>query len=141
MKHNNNNNNNGSGGFMRAMSPVTVDYPGSDTMPLTSSPGINRSFSPVNQNTHSVAIEDPYSNEPVMFSMMDMKQTRYGSPTSPVPTRTMSPRYEDNYYEQTTSPSRIRRPSWERNPSQFTDQSGDNMVRDWLWQSPDRRNT
>lgn len=168
---------------MRAMSPVTVDYPRSmtnDTIPLTASTGTGRPLSPPNaqlayqqqQQTRNVAIEDPYSNQPVMFSMVDVnQQQRYGSPTtnmSPqdIPMRSMnnnSTRYteEDSYsYDQTTAPHKVRRPSWERGndmselhmqPSspppppqlqqqQQSGQPGDQMVRDWLWQSPDRRN-
>ncbi|OAD05277.1 hypothetical protein MUCCIDRAFT_80369 [Mucor lusitanicus CBS 277.49] len=180
------------GGFMRAMSPVTVDYPHSlsnDTMPLTSSAGTNRPLSPPDayqQQQRNLAVEDPYSSQPVMFSMMDIKQqqqqARYGSPTSPtqmgrhdIPMRgmnsgsisrinTSSPqsgrRYGDDEidymeYEQTRSPHKIGRPSWERSndmselnmQSQYQQQQqqpgqpGEQMVRDWLWQSPDRRNT
>jgi hypothetical protein len=185
---------------MRAMSPVTVDYPHSlthDTVPLTSSAGtagMGRPLSPLDnkiggyqlqqqQQARNVAIEDPYSNEQVMFSMMDVsspkqqqqQQTRYASPTSPsirhdIPMRgiggngrTMSPqqrRYaeEDDYldHQQTASPSKIRRPSWERRddmgspylqqqpsspqPQHPGQPAGEQMVRDWLWQSPDRRN-
>lgn len=175
---------------MRAMSPVTVDYPHSltnDTIPLTSSAGtagMGRPLSPPQQQqqqqqARNVAIEDPYSNEPVMFSMMDVsspkeQQQRYASPSSPrhdIPMRgigsgrSMSPsqaqrRYMDeNDYmdQQTTSPSKIRRPSWERRDDmsdphymqqqqstspqlQHSGQPGEQMVRDWLWQSPDRRN-
>ena len=193
---------------MRAMSPVTVDYPHSlsnDTMPLTSSAGIGRPLSPPEsqmsyqqmqqqqqqQQQRNLAVEDPYSNQPVMFSMMDIKQqqARYASPTSPtnigrhdIPMRGMnsgsisrintsspqSRRYGDDEidymeYEQTRSPHKIRRPSWERSndmnelnmqsshqlqqhqqqqqQQQQSGQPGEQMVRDWLWQSPDRRNT
>ncbi|KAI9255427.1 hypothetical protein EDC94DRAFT_523974 [Helicostylum pulchrum] len=100
----------------------------------------------------NMAIEDPYSNQPVMFSMMDVnakaaRQQRYASPTSP----TNMGRYTPDH-SQTTAPTRIRRPSWERkdeemnhpsSPQQVQNpgQPGDQIVRDWLWQSPDRRNT
>ncbi|KAI9348835.1 hypothetical protein BD770DRAFT_446206 [Pilaira anomala] len=193
---------NNNGGFMRAMSPVTVDYPHSltnDTIPLTSSASGRPLSPPDNHHHHQVtasrnmAIEDPYSNQPVMFSMMDVsskqqqqqQQQRYvTSPTSPtsmsrhdIPLRgmnsmdsrsnTMSPqmnRYADedeymgyapDHMKQTTVPGRMRRPSWERkeedmslpsSPQQqqqqqnISGQPGDQMVRDWLWQSPDRRN-
>ncbi|CEP12708.1 hypothetical protein [Parasitella parasitica] len=194
-----NNSNTNSGGFMRAMSPVTVDYLHSlsnDTMPLTLSTGSGRPSSPseshINfqqqrqqQYRHNLTVQVPYSSQPVVFSMMDVKQqqaqqqqqqARYGSPTSPahiVPMRSMnsgsigrintmsssSSRYDDDEYiqdyEQTRSPQRIRRPSWERSndiselaipPSHQIQQHqlgqpGEQIVRDWLWQSPDRRNT
>ncbi|GAA5798865.1 hypothetical protein HPULCUR_004272 [Helicostylum pulchrum] len=188
------NNSSNSGGFMRAMSPVTVDYPhslGNDTMPLTSAASGRPLSPPDNQANRNMAIEDPYSNQPVMFSMMDVnakaaRQQRYASPTSPtnmgrhdIPMRgmnsmdgrsnNMSPQHrfvdEDDYmdmspnmvgytpdHSQTTAPTRIRRPSWERkdeemnhpsSPQQVQNpgQPGDQIVRDWLWQSPDRRNT
>lgn len=110
-------------GFMRAMSPVTVDhYSNVDTMPLTS--GL-RSPTEKYSNKRSVAIEDPYSSEPVMFSMMDMGQnnnSRYGSP---IPMRGMSPRFD------TTSPTNIRRPSWER-PTQYKDQNSGYATHDWV---------
>lgn len=204
--HNTSNNNNNQGGFMRAMSPVTVDYPHSltnDTIPLTASTGTGRPLSPEAQQMayrqqqqqpkpRNVAVEDPYNNEPVMFTMMDVSSSknhlqRYGSPSSPstasrndIPlrgmnsmdrSRTMSPqqrRYiheeDDDYmdvnpnvgyidHKQTTAPHQIRRPSWEQRGSDINDvnaqsmpqqplpgQQGDQMVRDWLWQSPDRRN-
>lgn len=186
-------NNSNNGGFMRAMSPVTVDYPHSltnDTIPLTSSASGRPLSPPDNQVTASrnMAIEDPYSNQPVMFSMMDVsskqQQQRYvTSPTTPtsmgrhdIPLRgmnsmdsrsnTMSPQvnrypdedeymgYSPDHVKQTTAPGRIRRPSWERkeddlslpsSPQQLQQnaagQPGDQIVRDWLWQSPDRRNT
>lgn len=180
---------------MRPMSPVTVDYPHSltnDTVPLTSSAATGRPFSPPEsqlayqqqQQARNMAIEDPYSSKPVMFSMIETKRSppsqRYAEPTSPssmsrhdIPMRgmnsmdsrsnTMSPpqrRYvdEDDYmdanpnmgyipdHQQTTAPQRIRRPSWERRDEELTSpqlpgQPGDQIVRDWLWQSPDRRNT
>lgn len=196
-------NNNSNGGFMRAMSPVTVDYPHSltnDTIPLTASTGTGRPTSPETQHmayrqqqqqqkARNVAVEDPYNNEPVMFTMMDASnkhsQQRYGAPTSPsiasrhdIPmrgmnsmdrSRTISPqqhRYveeEEDYmdvnpnvgyieHKQTTAPHKIRRPSWERgntdinelnsqsSPQHRLGQPEDQVVRDWLWQSPDRRN-
>lgn len=161
---------------MRPMSPITVDYPHSltnDTVPLTSPAG--RPFSPVESpKQRNMAIEDPYSSQPVMFSMMDGKKSsssqRYAEPLSPtsmsrhdIPMRgmnsmdsrnnTLSPtqrrfleedEYRDTYTEhtQTTAPARIRRPSWERREEPTVAQpGGDQIVRDWLWQSPDRRNT
>jgi hypothetical protein len=177
-------------GFMRAMSPITVDYPHSptnDTVPLTSS-AATRPLSPSNsqgyysKKNHNIAVEDPYNSEPVMFSMMDAGTKRYASPTSPTPNsirndipmhgmgsnrmNTMSPqqRYRDNddyfdtnpnssYYveqERAVSPQKNRRLSWEQKEdfNEMTPQStaghpnqpGNQMVRDWLWQSPDRRN-
>ncbi|KAI7894416.1 uncharacterized protein EV154DRAFT_498675 [Mucor mucedo] len=172
---------NANGGFMRPMSPITVDYPQSlthDTVPLTSPAG--RPFSPIESpQLRNMAVEDPYSSQPVMFSMMEGKKSsssqRYNEPSSPgsmgrhdIPMRgmnssidsrnnTMSPpqrrfmeedEYMDTYTEhtQTTAPSRIRRPSWERRdeptqPITVSQPGGDQIVRDWLWQSPDRRNT
>ncbi|KAI9257987.1 hypothetical protein BDA99DRAFT_514937 [Phascolomyces articulosus] len=71
------------GVFMRAMSPVNVDYPGSvgtETQALTSSaahPGYNR----------NISIDDPYSSQSIVFSMVDPKggasspSTRYPTPT------------------------------------------------------------
>jgi hypothetical protein len=199
-------NNNNNGGFMRAMSPVTVDYPHSltnDTIPLTASTGTGRPISPEaqqmayrqqqqQQKARNVAVEDPYNNEQVMFTMMDVSTSkqhlqRYGNtPVSPstashhdIPMRgmsnsidrgNMSPQHryveeEDDYmdvnpnmgyveHKQTTAPHKIRRPSWERAGNDINDvnaqslpqqhrpgQPEDQIVRDWLWQSPDRRNT
>ncbi|KAI8646950.1 hypothetical protein BD408DRAFT_399238 [Parasitella parasitica] len=186
-----NNSNTNSGGFMRVMSPVAVNYPPSlsnDTMPLTSPTATGRPLSPseshINfqqqQYRNNLTVQDPYSSQPVMFSMMDTKQQQPQQPTSPthiIPMRGMhagsdninrintlsssARRYDDDDiidyvgYEQTRSPHKIRRPSWERSndmselnmPSshQFEQQQlgqpGEQMVRDWLWQSPDRRTT
>ncbi|KAI8890677.1 hypothetical protein K501DRAFT_265673 [Backusella circina FSU 941] len=178
-------------GFMRAMSPITVDYPHSltnDTVSLTANAAINRPLSPsssqgyYSKKSRNLTIEDPYNNEPVMFSMMDAGAKRYASPSSPTsnsnrndipmhgmrPNRmnTMSPQHrytdEDDYFDtnpnssyyveqdRVVSPQKNRRPSWEQKED-FEDmvpqstgghpnQPGNQMVRDWLWQSPDRRN-
>lgn len=163
---------------MRAMSPVTVDYPHSltnDTIPLTSSTGTGRPLSPADtrlsydqqkQQARKVTIDDPYSNQPVMFSMVDVIQPsqKYGSPTRtnrqdiPMDSMSTNTRYtdKDNHtYKQTTAPHKIGRPSWERGndisdlhmqPSspltqqQQPSQPGNQIEHDWLWQSPDRRN-
>lgn len=173
---------------MRPMSPITVDYPHPlthDTVPLTSPAA--RPFSPMEsqqQQTRNMAIEDPYSSQPIIFSMMDSKKStssqRYVEPTSPnsmrhhdIPMRGMNSvdnknntmsrsqhKFMDNDlyvdtnpnlgympdHQQTTIPSRIQRPSWEGRDEDITSpqlpgQPGDQTVRDWLWQSPDRRNT
>lgn len=122
---------NNTGGFMRAMSPVTVDYPTSltnDTEPLTHN--TRRPLSPSDSyNNSKLAIEDPYNNEQVMFSMMKQQQ-QYGLPASPTGIhRSVSPRYDDytdmSYHEQQTRAT--------------LNNEGDEIVRDWLWQSPDRR--
>ncbi|KAG2223706.1 hypothetical protein INT45_007284 [Circinella minor] len=83
---------NGSGVFMRAMSPVNVDYPGSvgtETQGLTSSaahPGYNR----------NIAIDDPYSSQSIVFSMVDpSKSGGQSSPSTRYPTPTRS----DTTYE------------------------------------------
>ncbi|KAI9483538.1 MAG: hypothetical protein EXX96DRAFT_477830 [Benjaminiella poitrasii] len=104
----------------------------------------------------SMAIEDPYSNQPVMFSMMNISThvPMYGISSNT--NRAVSPhnnRYTDDNsmseYEQTAMPHKVRRPSWERankynmdmsTSSPHPRQSDEQMVRDWLWQSPDRRN-
>ncbi|KAI7899400.1 uncharacterized protein BX663DRAFT_521615 [Cokeromyces recurvatus] len=182
MSSNNINDNNG--GFMRAMSPVTVNIPYSptnDTMPLTSYSNMgNVSLSPPNvakkmaykQQSHSLAVEDPYSNQPVMFSMMDIATVKGQSKplsksnnnTVTYPRQEHFPIYEVNNdihakssqnntymddhlnYVQTTNIT-ASRPSWEYTINQvapssnFTRQSDDQMVREWLSQSPDRRNT
>jgi hypothetical protein len=141
---------------MRAMSPVTVDYPHSmsnDMVPLTTASGTGRPLSPpdtqLSFQQRNVAIEDPYSNQPVLFSMVDVNQqsTRYTT-RQDIPMQGMnnsSYANEESYaYDQTTAPHKIRRPSWERGTdvqpsSSQSGQPGDQMVQDWLWQSPDRR--
>ena len=83
---------NGSGVFMRAMSPVNVDYPasvGTETQGLTSSaahPGYNR----------NISIDDPYSSQSIVFSMVDPSKS--GGQSSPS-TRYPTPAQSDTTYE------------------------------------------
>ncbi|KAI8384455.1 uncharacterized protein BYT42DRAFT_261655 [Radiomyces spectabilis] len=181
-------------GFMRPMSPVAVDYPQSlytDTSPLTDS-SAGRPFSPPSSSTsfqakpaeRNVSIEDPYTSEPITFSMID-PTIHYPSerrPSSPHST-TLRPQEHDaveipmhtiqslHTFDERRSPLPPvpNTPPFRRNDSQShaanpmnhtTDPaaagqhaittidpslpspaggSRDRMVRDWLWQSPDRR--
>ncbi|KAI8067720.1 uncharacterized protein B0P05DRAFT_475436 [Gilbertella persicaria] len=114
-------------------------------------------LSPDGKYIVSGTIEDPYSNQPVMFSMMDSsaikQQKQHHVQVNDIPLQGMSPhsmspppppsmQHHDSFrvdmhpnYEP-ISPNRAR-PSWEHSMSQ----SGqDQIIDDWLWQSPERRN-
>ncbi|KAI9488414.1 hypothetical protein BDB00DRAFT_848328 [Zychaea mexicana] len=90
--------NNGSGVFMRAMSPINVDYPpsiGTEGVPLTSSaanPGYNR----------NVSVEDPYSSQSIVFSMVDPRHPQ--QPSSPSTTRYNTPTHSDAYSDYPMQP-------------------------------------
>ncbi|KAI8343828.1 hypothetical protein BD560DRAFT_377416 [Blakeslea trispora] len=166
------------GGFMRAMTPVTVDYPyqTSDTFPLTSSAGSGRPYSPAEYKpSANVAIEDPYNSQPVMFSMVNnsaIKQSQYSiamepinTPRSPLamsgpmsptaahspggplsPTSPYSPHgahFETNeVYHPGTNMDFQQVPMTSQMSHEFhSNQQSEQVTKEWLWQSPDRRNT
>ncbi|KAG2202988.1 hypothetical protein INT47_013204 [Mucor saturninus] len=79
-----------SGSFLRPMGPVEVDYP-------TGTSGTSRTFTPTHQFSpssptaektnfsRSIAVDDPYTNSPINFTMMDPKSVsgkRYNQPAS-----------------------------------------------------------
>lgn len=80
----------GNGVFMRPMSPVNVDYPpsmGTEAAPLTSAAAATSVYQ------RNMSIEDPYSSQSVVFSMVDPpppprpsapenQQTRFPTPTT-----------------------------------------------------------
>ncbi|KAG0172633.1 hypothetical protein DFQ30_003602 [Apophysomyces sp. BC1015] len=140
------------GGFIRPMSPVTVNYPYSnstDTAPLT------RPLSPPTPQhaQRNIAVEDPYSSQPLTFSMVSPKriesteipmQTLYHHQSTRDNSNMYSPEAEQ-YYDDTAG----RGSSWEQNtsayqPSQALSSSArvhGTRNQDWLWQSPERRNS
>lgn len=97
-----------------------------------------------------MSIEDPYSSQPVMFSMIDLP-----SKPSQIPLNSSSGySFGDNMRMSTGSPTAqvtgnyMEKKIWEEgdvysqpitNSSQ-TPLNKDDISRDWLWQSPDRRN-
>ncbi|KAF7728236.1 hypothetical protein EC973_006517 [Apophysomyces ossiformis] len=138
------------GGFLRPMSPVPVGspYPNStDTIPLT------RPLSPPNpqQTQRNLAIQDPYTNQPVTFSMVSPQRaesTDIQMETLHHPAHDNGSLYSydtDRYYDGTAG----HQMSWENNtstyhppqpvPSSARVQGARN--KDWLWQSPERRNS
>lgn len=156
-------NENNSGVFMRSMAPMHVDYPASvstETAPLThsaASPGGS-------VQGRKISIEDPYSSQSVLFSMVDprypssqLQAPRYPSPMSDVSayhTREPSPlasqvptvsQYDtrsaygdiaDDYHDDTTGQARAPPPL----PAAGAAEPGrERMVTDWLWQSPSGR--
>ncbi|KAI8973347.1 hypothetical protein BDF20DRAFT_977668 [Mycotypha africana] len=99
-------------------------------------------------HTRSLAIEDPYSSEPVMFSMMDIssaKQQYHEGLSNDIYSYTSGHQQSKLATATTVAPQRIRRPSWEAYHTtnyspQFTQAGEQQMVQDWLRQSPNRRN-
>lgn len=99
---------------------------------------------------HSMSIEDPYSSQPVMFSMIDLP-----SKPSQMPLNSSSGySFGDNMRMSTGSPTAqvtgnyMEKKIWEESDvysqpitnSSQTPLNKDDISRDWLWQSPDRRN-
>lgn len=54
--------------YLRSMSPVEVDYPGTNNAARSLTP--THQFTS-NNNTRNIAVEDPYTNSAVHFTMMD----------------------------------------------------------------------
>ncbi|KAI8889527.1 hypothetical protein K501DRAFT_266708 [Backusella circina FSU 941] len=146
--------------FMRQMSPVTVDYPNAmsnDTIPLTSSAGSARPVSPPPQSTvystpkhNNLAIEDPYNNQPVMFSMVDGGHNRYGTPTSQLSSVVHSDVPMQNINSsganvpqnhQYIDESHYVNPNNYYPNFQSHHQTQNQKMNDWLWQTPDRRDS
>ncbi|ORY99061.1 hypothetical protein BCR43DRAFT_435997 [Syncephalastrum racemosum] len=152
------------GVFMRSMAPMHVDYPASvstETAPLThsaASPGGS-------VQGRKISVEDPYSSQSVLFSMVDprypssqLQAPRYPSPMSDVSayhTREPSPlvsqvptvsQYDtrsaygdiaNDYHDDTTAQARPPPPL---PATAEAEQPGrERMVTDWLWQSPSGR--
>ncbi|KAI8137075.1 hypothetical protein BJV82DRAFT_367682 [Fennellomyces sp. T-0311] len=80
------------GVFMRAMSPVNVDYPpsiGTEAAPLTASPApVGSAYS--HNHPRNVSIEDPYSSQSIVFSMVDPRGQQSQTPSTRYPTPTNS---------------------------------------------------
>jgi hypothetical protein len=142
--------------FMRQMSPITVDYPNAmsnDTIPLTSSAGSARPISTPQSagysghNPNNLTVDDPYNNQPVMFSMVDGGQNRYGTPTS-----LLSSVGHTDVPMQNINPSGANVPQHHQyideshyvNPNNYYHdyhQAQSQKMNDWLWQTPDRRDS
>jgi hypothetical protein len=74
------------GSFMRPMSPVNVDYSNERAFTPTHhfTPGSSLS-SPIMEkgnvfNSRNVSVDDPYTNRPVNFTMVDSSNKRFNSP-------------------------------------------------------------
>ncbi|KAG1336628.1 hypothetical protein G6F62_006192 [Rhizopus arrhizus] len=121
--------------------PTPVNYHQTFSSETLNSPGVF---------AHNMSIEDPYSSQPVMFSMIDLP-----SKPSQIPLNSSSGySFGDNMRMSTGSPTAqvtgnyMEKKIWEEgdvysqpitNSSQ-TPLNKDDISRDWLWQSPDRRN-
>lgn len=75
------------GNFMRPMSPVNVDYPNDRMFSPTQhfSSGLSPSTSPTTDkrnmlSNRNVSVDDPYTNRPVNFTMVEPTNMRYNSP-------------------------------------------------------------
>lgn len=140
-----NNNNNKNNIFLRTMSPVTVDYPpsvtGTETAPLTAT------AAPF-QRGRNVSIEDPYSHQSIVFSMVDRPKypTPIIGPVPPPPPQPARQYKNDNddvhseydvdvsgYHDDTATTAPQERPPPPPAPGH------ERMVTDWLYQSPERK--
>lgn len=139
--------------FMRPMSPVNVDYPPSyvtDTAPLTTS----AAASPAGGLGRNVSVEDPYSSQSVLFSMVEPKHSRYPTPDNSSsfshhhqlqPSSAAGYDQQSEYgvdvsqYHDDTSSGYNDRPLSPPYAQAPAGAGRDRMVTDWLKQSPGRK--
>ncbi|KAG1047004.1 hypothetical protein G6F43_010528 [Rhizopus delemar] len=114
---------------------------------------VSSSFSSPTQQPRNMTIEDPYSNKPIMFSMMSAPlQTQVELATSGIKvdasgSQKRDPQEEKNIYTQ-SQPMSSHRLSLETNNSYNISVSSEahlnhqrgNVAPDWFWGSVDRRN-
>ncbi|CDS13934.1 hypothetical protein LRAMOSA06107 [Lichtheimia ramosa] len=152
----------GNGVFMRPMSPVNVDYPpsmGNEAAPLTSAAAATSVYQ------RNMSIEDPYSSQSVVFSMVDPpppstrhqvnhaisenQQSRYPTPTTDMSYHTTTatgaeyPMHSVGMRDQHDARSEFDVSDYHDDTTQpagaHEQQQPPRMVTDWLYQSPERK--